>query len=78
VSSEDIAKGTRGSGAAVMFFDQARGLVKTADEVRDILGEVALHADSSIADCVRVVEQALPDPRPPTPDPRPPTPDPRQ
>ena len=35
----------------------------TTDEVRDILNEVALHADSSVADCVRVAEQALSDPQ---------------
>jgi alkylhydroperoxidase/carboxymuconolactone decarboxylase family protein YurZ len=31
----------------------------TADEVRDVLDEVALHADSSIADCIRIANQAL-------------------
>jgi alkylhydroperoxidase/carboxymuconolactone decarboxylase family protein YurZ len=34
----------------------------TADEVRDILDQVALHADSSLADCIRVAEQFLADP----------------
>ncbi|WP_217348932.1 carboxymuconolactone decarboxylase family protein [Mycobacterium numidiamassiliense] len=39
----------------------ANGL--TTDEVRDILNEVAIHADSSVADCVRIAEQALTDPQ---------------
>ncbi len=34
----------------------------TADEVREILDHVVLHADTSVADCVRIVEQALTDP----------------
>jgi hypothetical protein len=34
----------------------------TADEVRDILREVALHADARLADCTRIAEQVLADP----------------
>ena len=39
----------------------ANGL--TTGEVRDILNEVAIHADSSVADCVHIAEQALTDPQ---------------
>ena len=54
--------------AALLRTDDLRVEIKkalakgvTADEVRDILGQVALHADSSLADCVRVAEQVLAD-----------------
>ena len=42
---------------------QAKANGLTTDEIRDILHEVAIHADSSVAHCVRIAEQALTDPQ---------------
>ncbi|WAC91838.1 carboxymuconolactone decarboxylase family protein [Mycobacterium sp. Aquia_213] len=42
--------------------DKALANGVTADEVRDIIEQVALHADLSLAECVCIAEQCLADP----------------
>jgi alkylhydroperoxidase/carboxymuconolactone decarboxylase family protein YurZ len=69
LSAKDLSMLNIASAAALLRTDDLRvqikrGLVNgvTADEVRDILGQVALHADSTLADCRRVAEQVLAEP----------------
>ena len=69
LSAKDLSMLNIAGAAALLRTDDLRAEIKnalangvTADEVRDILGQVALHADSSLADCVRLAEQVLADP----------------
>ena len=69
LSAKDLSMLNIAGAAALLRTDDLRVEIKkalangvTADEVRDILCQVAVRADSSLADCVRVAEQVFANP----------------
>ncbi|MEE6140196.1 carboxymuconolactone decarboxylase family protein [Mycobacterium sp. 050128] len=68
MSAKDLSMLNIAGAAALRRTDDLRVEIRkalangvTAGEVRGILGQVALHADSSLADCVRAAKQVLAD-----------------